>query len=39
MYNKKEHMPSREGTALRNKVSQNLWRSMSRIPSESHVAC
>jgi hypothetical protein len=36
---KKEHVPRREGTALRNKVSQNRGRNISRIPSESHVAC
>ncbi len=36
---KKEHVPSMERTALKNKVSQNRGECISRIPSESDVAC
>jgi hypothetical protein len=36
-----EHVPSMERTALKNKVSQNRGKCISRIPSdfESDVAC
>jgi hypothetical protein len=39
MYNKKEHVPSMERTALKNKVSQKRGECFSRIPSESGVPC
>jgi hypothetical protein len=38
-HNKMEHVPSMERTALENKVSQNRGECVSRIPSESDVAC
>jgi hypothetical protein len=33
------HVPSMERTTLKNKVSQNKGECISRIPSESNVAC
>ena len=39
MHNKKEHVPGMERTALEITVSQNRGECLSRIPSESNVAC
>jgi hypothetical protein len=38
-YTNKKHVPSMERTALKNKIWQNQGECISRIPSESDVAC